>query len=114
MALKVNGFGEFVDDFDPYAPMALRKGGEERRIPHEKPRIRRTCPMCQRNFWADGQDDHYCSAKCWRAATGGVRQLPDGSYEGECAVCGATWRARSPKRLYCSTKCKSRANRGKR
>lgn len=81
MAL-MNEHGEFVDDFDAYAPMALRKGGARRDPAQRASGIRRTCPMCQRNFWADGTDDRYCSARCRRAATGGVRQLADGTYEG--------------------------------
>lgn len=111
MSLVINSFGEFVDDFDPYAPLGPLAGtptGEER--PAKRYTFRLTCERCQRNFWSRDPNARYCSDEC-RDTADAVRKNDDGSWSGTCAMCGKTWRAYSPRRVYCSGKCKTAAAR---
>jgi hypothetical protein len=115
MALIINSFGEFVDDFDPYAPLGQlartptgTPTGEER--PAKRHMFRLTCERCQRNFWSRDPNARHCSEAC-RSVAESVKKNGDGSYTGICAMCGRPWRAYSPRRVYCSGKCKAAAAR---
>ena len=102
MGNLLNEHGEFERADEPKL-MKLRKGPPENM--YVVKRWRRTCRVCQRNFWAETEREKYCSLGCERIALERQHSLDDGR---RCPVCGKPVTG-NPLRVYCSEKCKRRS-----
>ena len=102
MANLLNEHGEFERAEEPRL-MKLRKGPPDGK--YVVRRWRRTCGVCQRNFWAENEKERYCSLRCERIAAERRAAIAD---ERRCPVCGRPV-TRNPLRVYCSEKCKRRS-----
>jgi len=102
MSTLLNSHGEFESDMEPRL-LKLRQG---KPLPKPgEPRWRRTCPICQRNFWAESPHERYCSMGCEDMAALRRKAIRAGR---TCPVCGGPVTGRKT-RVYCSNNCSAKA-----
>ena len=113
MPLIMNSYGEFVDDYDAYSPLKLKRSD----APRSTGRYEKTCPQCFKRFRTDAPNRMYCSGSCNDAARR-ERKLDARAAEARanyrkrkntCAVCGREYTAHSAQSKYCSEGCRKAA-----
>ena len=102
MVSMLNEHGEFEDS---YEPKHMKLSWKE---PEKKPKLayRRTCPVCQLNFWAYTRSERFCSDRCGKVWAEMEKSRKRGRV---CPICGRPVIG-NRKRVYCSSSCKQKAN----